>query len=78
VVTFAERAGSWWSPGLSPRLSPFWVFSAEIPLLSTKVASLGYRPQSGGTLPESCDEVMVSFILLSLFRNVLVIVYILG
>jgi hypothetical protein len=75
VVTFAERAGSWWGLGLSPGLSPFWAFSVEEPLLSTMVASSGCRPQLGGALPESCNEVMVSFILLSLFSNVPVIVY---
>jgi hypothetical protein len=75
VVTFAERARSQWGPGLSPGLSPFWAFSVEVPLLSTMVASSRYRPQLGGALPESCDEVMVPFILFFLFSDVLVIVY---
>jgi hypothetical protein len=55
VVTFAERARSQWGLGLSPWLSPFWAFPAEVPLLSTMVASLGRRPQLGGALPESCN-----------------------
>jgi hypothetical protein len=75
VVTFAERAGSQWGLRLFPGLSPFWSFSTEVSLLSTMVASLGCRLQSGGALPESCDEVMVFFTLFFLFSNVLVIVY---
>jgi hypothetical protein len=55
VVTFAEGARSWWGLGLSPRLSPFWAFPAEVPILFTMVASSGYRPPSGGALSESCD-----------------------
>jgi hypothetical protein len=34
----SERAKSWWRSWLSPRLSPFWAFAAEVPLLSTMVA----------------------------------------
>jgi hypothetical protein len=63
VVTFAERAGSWLGVGLSPKMSPFWAFSAEVLLLSTSVASSGCRPQSGGALSESSNEVMMSLIL---------------
>jgi hypothetical protein len=39
VVTFAEREGSWWGPGLSPGLSPFRAFSVEVPLLSTMMGN---------------------------------------
>jgi hypothetical protein len=59
--------GPSWGLGLSSWLSPFWAFSAEVPFLSTMVASLGCRPQSGGALPKSCNEVMVSFLSFSLF-----------
>jgi hypothetical protein len=71
----AERTGSWWGPGLSPGLSPFGAFFEEVLLRSTKVVSLGYRPQLGGALPESCNQVMVSFIFFTLFSNVLITVY---
>jgi hypothetical protein len=75
VVTFAKMARSQWGPGLSLRLLPFWAFPVEVPLLSTMVASSGCGPQSGGALPEICNEVMVFSILFFLFSNVLVIVY---
>jgi hypothetical protein len=55
VVTFAEVASSQWGLGLYPGLSPFGAFLVEVPLLSTIVASLGYRPPLGGVLPEGCN-----------------------
>jgi hypothetical protein len=61
VVIFAERAGSQWRPGLSPGLSPFWAFSAEVPLLVHN----GGRHAPPNSSPESCDEVMVSYPFLS-------------
>jgi hypothetical protein len=75
VVTFAERVGSLWRLGLSPRLFPFWAFFAEVPLLFTMVVSSGHRPQSGWAPSESCGEVIVSFTLFFLFNNVPVTVY---
>jgi hypothetical protein len=39
------------------------------------VASSGCRPQSGGALSESSNEVMMSLTFFSLVSNVLVIVY---
>jgi hypothetical protein len=38
VVTFANRERSQWGMG-PPGLSPFWAFPAEVPLLSTMIAS---------------------------------------
>jgi hypothetical protein len=75
VVTFAERAGSLLGEGLSPSLSPFWAFSAEVPFLSTMVESSGCRPQLGGALSESSNEVMVSLIFFPPVDKVPVIVY---
>jgi hypothetical protein len=59
VVTLAEREGSWRVVGLSPGLSPFLTFSAEVSLLSTVAASLRFRLQLSGALFESYNEVIV-------------------
>jgi hypothetical protein len=75
VVTFAERVGSQLGAGLTLGPSPFWAFSAEVPLLSTMVVSSGCRPQSGGVLSESSNEVMMSLIFFSPVGKVPVIVY---
>jgi hypothetical protein len=75
VVNFVERAGSRWGQGLSPRLSPFWAFPAEVPQYTMVGGTSGCRSLLGGALPEGCDEVMVSFILFSLFSGIPVIVY---
>jgi hypothetical protein len=69
VVTFVERAGSWLGTGLSPELFPFWALSAEVPLLSTIVASSGCRSQSGGAFSESSNEVMISLNFFSPVRS---------
>jgi hypothetical protein len=60
--------------GLSPRLSPLWACSVEVPLLSTMEAGLGCRAQLGGAFLESCSEFMVSSIFFSLFSDGPVIV----
>jgi hypothetical protein len=61
--------------GLSPRLSPFWAFSVEVPLLSTMVASSDCKPQLDRTLPECFIEVTVFLVFFPPFSNVLVLVY---
>jgi hypothetical protein len=70
----AEKAGSRFGAELSPGLSPFWTFSAEVPLLSTMVTSSGCRPQSGGALSENSNEVMMALTFFSPVREDLVIV----
>jgi hypothetical protein len=73
VVTLAERAGAHRVVGLFPGPSPFWAFSAEVPLLSIMAASSGCKPQSSEAISESCNEVMVFLVFFFFLSNVPVI-----
>jgi hypothetical protein len=53
--------------GLSPRLPPSLTLSVEVSFPSTLVACPGSGSLLGGELPEHNDEVLVFFILISLF-----------
>jgi hypothetical protein len=68
VVTLAEGRVPVGGRAVSRAVPPY-AFSAGVPILSTMVASSGYRPQMGGALSESSNEAMVSLIFFSPVRR---------